>query len=57
MMSDETIGAVIMFSVARNIVIYHFVSNFLRNPLLGRPMRRWEGGLKLGDYTELEEHE
>jgi len=39
-MSDEKIGAVIMFSVARNIVIYHFVSNFLRNPLLGRPMRR-----------------
>jgi hypothetical protein len=56
-MSDDKVGAVIMLSVTRNIVIYNLVNNFLRNPLLGRPMGRWESGLKLGDHTELEEHE
>jgi hypothetical protein len=56
-MSDDKVGAVIMLSVTRNTVIYNLVSNLLRNPLLGKPMRRWESGLKLGDHTKLEEHE
>jgi hypothetical protein len=36
-MSDDKIGGVIVLSVTGNTVIYNFVSN----PFLGKPKRKW----------------